>query len=521
MSVQMIRRILNACILEPSGKTRIANLAISRGKITSIKIRFSGQIREQSDYNAEGRLVLPAFIDCHCHLFSLAQSFDEVQLLGSKSIHEMQKRIDTYLRDNQIWSKKGWIFGRGWDQDLFAEKRLPTKNDLDQVVKNVPTIMTRVCGHIAVMNSKALEFFTARVSFDPTDTELLPKDEEGNPNGIVKETALDKCWAVLPRPSIRDLASLFLRSQSQALFYGLVCVHCILDEVDQLEAIRRVDEVGRLKLKLGVFLPIGALGQIEKLKVSQTEKFLKGKKFRVLGFKLFADGSLGARTAALNEDYSDQPGNKGILNYSDNQMIDFAKRVKALHLILATHAIGDRAVEQTLNAYKKAGIKTGDHFRIEHCSIVSSHILVNRFPVILSVQPMFATSDYWLKERIGTSKSKRVGYAFKTLGKVNFLVGGSDSPVESLDPLTGIRAALHNRAYRNESLILAKAIELYTKNAAELSPLTRHSGLIKQGKACDLVVLDTKRVEAITTTRVRDLIIDGRRIDRIISANAC
>jgi predicted amidohydrolase YtcJ len=510
----MIRRILNARILAPSGQTRIANLTISRGKIRSVRRNFNGKIIEQSDFDARGRLLLPAFIDCHCHLFSLAESFEDVKLSGSKSIHEMLNRIRIYQLKSPKWSETCWIFGRGWDQDNFKEKRLPTRNDLDQVVKDVPAIMTRVCGHIAVMNSKALEFFASRGALRSYNNELVPKDKQGKELGIVKETALDSCWAALPHHSIGELRSLFLRSQAEALYYGLVGAHCILDSVDQLEAITRLDDEGQLELKLGILLPISSLNQIENLKQDQRNKLVKGKRFRVLGFKVFADGSLGARTAALNEDYSDQPGNRGILNYSDEHVVDFAKRVKELHLILATHAIGDMAVEQTLRAYKKAGIKRRDGFRIEHCSIVRPQILNEKCCAILSIQPMFASSDYWLKERIGSSKSRRVGYPFKTLSKLNYLVGGSDAPVESLDPLTGIRAATNNKADRNESLSLADAIQIYTVNAAKLSPLTMPSGSIKNGSACDLVVLDTESVESIATARVENLFIDGRKIDR-------
>jgi predicted amidohydrolase YtcJ len=363
------------------------------------------------------------------------------------------------------------------------------------------------------MNSKALEQFAKLGAFESSDKELLPRDERANPLGLVKESALESCWEVIPKLPMEYLQFLFLKAQSEALNFGLVGAHCILDELDQLEAIRTLDKKGQVTLKLGLFLPIKALAFVEQLHKSERKKFLNGAQFRVLGFKLFADGSLGARTAALSDDYSDDQGNRGILNYSDSEIVNIAKRVKVLRLVLATHAIGDRAIEQVLRAYRKAGIEKEHRFRIEHCSIVKPRTFRNYSRAILSIQPMFATSDYWLKNRIGDN-SERVGYPFRTLAKANFLVGGSDAPIESLNPLTGIRAAIYNKADKNESLSLTEAIKIYTLNGAELSSLTASSGSLEEGKTCDLVVLDTDDANFLYNAKVKDLFINGNRIVR-------
>jgi predicted amidohydrolase YtcJ len=506
-------QIRNCNVFTRSGKIRNVNLLISQSKIVSIiEKKYSTEKLDSSNvYEAGGRIVLPAFIDCHCHLFSLAEKDEEVQLYGCRSISEMQERIRSYLNFTPK-ERSTWIFGRGWDQDLFVEKRMPVKEDLDLVSDDTPIVMTRVCGHVAVANSSALDFFRLAGAFRGIAKELLPADVEGHPLGIIKENALNKCRALIPKPSFRKLQRFFLRGQSIALRYGISAVHCILDDLNQFNAIKKLDQKGKVKMKVILFLPIDSLEQIEHFSAKSREKILCGNKIRAIGFKLFADGSLGARTAALNEDYSDDPGNQGILNYSDSQIVDFAKRVKKMGLVLATHAIGDRAVEQVARAYRRAGISSKHQFRIEHCSVIKPRRISSLSEIVLSVQPMFATSDYWLKERIGRDRTKRVGYAFRSLFKKNCLIGGSDAPVESIDPLTGIGAAIENMVDSKESLSLIQAVQMYTLNAAGLSTLTKNSGAIAIGKDCNLVILDAVDYDSIPKSRVVELFIDGKRI---------
>jgi predicted amidohydrolase YtcJ len=508
-------QISNCRTLTNSLGTKVVDLTISGSKIVSVRTKNKKKRREISSsgnvYDAKGNIVLPAFIDCHCHLFSLAEQQEEVELSGSKSVSEMQGRIKEYIKRKKNKSTE-WVFGRGWDQDLFFDKRLPSKEDLDIVEGKVPMVMTRICGHVAVANSPALDFFKKKGAFHGIGEELVPSDHKGNLVGIIKENALTSCWATIPKPRIRDLQRLFLKAQSIALNFGLSGVHCILDDLDQFKAIKKLDENGQVKLKVSLFLPVDTLTIIEEMSANQRRKILIGKNIRTIGFKLFADGSLGARTAALNDDYSDDPGNRGILNYSENEIVDYAARVKRLGLVLATHAIGDRAVEQVVSAYRKAGITSNDRFRIEHCSVVNPKRLFDLSGIVLSVQPMFASSDYWLKDRIGGARADRAAYLFRSLAKETTLVGGSDAPVESINPLTGIAAAVSNKADSSESLSLAQAIRMYTQNAAKQSPLTKSSGSIRNGQTCDLVVLDTDSPNSILKSQVLDLFIDGQRI---------
>jgi predicted amidohydrolase YtcJ len=371
----------------------------------------------------------------------------------------------------------------------------------------------RICGHIAVLNSAALRALEGAGAFRNSDPGTIERDPRGEFSGIVKETALARCWKLLNVKNISELKSDFLAAQKKALGFGISAVHCILSEnwVNELKAIRELDKAGRLVLKTTLFVPVEALDYFER-HTTNGNLILRGKKFAVIGFKLFADGSLGARTAALIHAYNDDRENVGILNYDSEQIVQIAMRVKKLHLKLVAHAIGDRAIEQILVSFRKAGITKSDGFRIEHVSVLNSR-LVSEFGVpTLCIQPTFTRSDYWIRERIGSDKSKRFAYAFKTLSKNSVMVAGSDAPVETLDPLRGIEAALHNSTDPTQSLKLTQSISLYTETAAKISPITKEYGAIKSGKKCDLVVLSNKAPKDLEFSEVDHLFVDGREL---------
>ncbi|MCL4518171.1 MAG: amidohydrolase [Thaumarchaeota archaeon] len=456
------------------------------------------------DIDAGERIVLPGFIDCHSHLFSLAEEQDEVDLRGCRSIQEMQDRISTFL-EQEDKERSEWLFGRGWDQDLFTDRRLPTKEDIDEVAPDAPCVMVRICGHIAVANSKALE----RLEFLKQRSEDLVPRVNGVLTGIVKETALDELWRSVPSLKVNDLAPRLEKVLDAALGFGLIGVHCILSSnwKEEIKAIRLLSKKGKLKIALSLFLPIEALSEVKKMSRIR-KRALSGTNFQVLGFKAFADGSLGAKTAALIEPYSDDSGNCGVLYHSQADLVKIASRVQQLGFILATHAIGDRAIEQVLDAYKEAEIRKKDGFRIEHCSVVNKRFRRKLAGVVVSVQPSFATSDYWIKDRLGSS-SERVPYPLRTLSELTLVVGGSDAPVETLNPIKGIFSAMNN-PIESERLSLKKAVEIYTANAAKLSPLSKNTGKIRVGAEPSFVILDAKSPEEIGNAKVEQVLIRAK-----------
>jgi len=503
-----IEAILNANVLNEEG-LRKRDIICLEGKIIDIRNikERPRRLPKRNILDVEGRIVTPGMIDCHIHFFGVALRKVTIDLSSSKSITEMQRRIKYGISDHS--GKTRWIVGRGWDQDLFEEKRYPNSSDIDAVIASRPALFVRTCGHIGVINSAA-----ARLCGDLTrfSSELVPRSKDGAIKGIVKEAALDYVWKNIPPPSSGLMKRLFLKTQEEALSVGLVGVHCILSEnwEEELEIIRSLDSENRLILKISLFLPVSALGYVEKLKLHKRKRMLQGKNFVTLGFKLFSDGSLGARTASLQRPYADDPENSGILYHQTHYMKEVASSVKKIGMILATHAIGDRAVAQVIRAYKDAGIKSFDGFRIEHCSVVNPAILKELGEVEISVQPSFIVSDYWINSRLGKERAA-LAYPLRTLLhlKKGDLIGGSDSPVESINPITGISAALKNRTC-DESLTLNEAFKLYTSNAASKSSLTISDGDLLVGKSCTVTIFDCKKLDDVCSARVSAVIIDGR-----------
>lgn len=494
------------CNTVSTGGTSLVDLEVKSGKIVSISSSNPKKKLGRLDYDAQSCMVLPGLIDCHAHLFSLAMEEKVVNLRGVKSIKEMQKRIRN--RAHEYGDSLGWVIGRGWEQDAFLEKRMPNAQDLDEVISDAPAIMTRICGHIAVLNTVGIKKVSKEL--ETFNDNLVPKETGRRPTGIVRETALEACLEKVPKLSVPDLKRCFLKVQDRCINVGLCAVHCILSEnwESELACLRDLDNDGKIELKLSLFLPISALDWIEKLEETRRKLVLEGNRFLVLGFKLFADGSLGAKTAALGREYSDDPGNRGHLNYTTAKIRKYAFRAKRLGLVIATHAIGDRAIAQVIRAYKGARVFPRDGFRIEHCSVLTKDILKGIGGTTLCIQPMFSESDYWIQKRLGVS-GDRFAYPFKTLSKIAPLIGGSDAPVESIEPLWAISAAMNNRD-KLESLSLKESLELYSSNAAKASPITRNCGKIAVGRDCDLVILNLKNCNKLRSAKVRAVFLEGR-----------
>jgi predicted amidohydrolase YtcJ len=503
-------QLINAMIMARDGKTRLASIETMNGKIRRVMSQKRTRTVRPNSINAGGNLVLPGFVDCHCHLFALADSERNVILNGSKSIEELQKRIAAFTKSSHP-QMDDWLFGRGWDQDRFEEKRMPSKEDLDILDIDRPIVMVRVCGHIAVMNTLALEWFERAGALKEAAGTTVERDSSGNLTGIVKEGALSRCWNALKTDNLGALMQDFLVAQSRALSYGITAVHCILSEnwQNELKAVKILDRKNRIVIKTSLLLPVEALGNISKMTRPTRDKFLRGRNAKVIGFKLFADGSLGARTAALSLPYSDDPGNSGILNHKDKVIIDSAKRIKRLRLVLAVHVIGDRAVQQVIDCFRTAGVTKRDRFRIEHVSVLTEATVAKLGVPVLCIQPMFASSDYWVKERIGSDRKERFAYPFKTLFKTSRTIAGSDCPVETFDPLKSIKAACFNPVDPGESLDVFQALALYTTTASRESPLTIGTGRVERGYSCDLIVLNRGRLREIFDSAVTHVLING------------
>jgi hypothetical protein len=509
--------ILNANIITLNSKQPKAEaIAIQNGKIIAV-----GSNEEISKYvsketkviDAKNRTVVPGFVDCHVHMTGFGWFLQTLDLRNVRSIKEMQQKLQEHAEKNP---EKSWILGGRWDHEKFVEKRFPTCWDLDKAFADKPVFLVRVCGHLAVVNSKALQQAGITEETVVEGGEIDLDKTTGKPNGILKENALEIISKAIPKPSPKELEDVCLLACRKAVEAGLTGVHWIVDSADEIRIIQKLYSEGKLPLRVYLGIPVDLLDELVNLGLSTGFRSDMVK----IGFvKIFADGSLGARTAALKQPYSDMPKTSGIILWTQKKLNKLVLRAHKAGLQLGVHAIGDRAIEAVLNAYSetlKEFSRENHRHRIEHCSVLNPKLVrrMKRLGVIASVQPHFVVSDFWVVERVGKDRARWV-YPFKTLMREGIIVAsGSDCPAEPVNPLLGIWAAVARKSFAEESLTLEDALRTYTLNAAYASFDESKKGTVEVGKFADLTILsgdlDMVSPEKIKDVAVVMVLVDGK-----------
>jgi hypothetical protein len=509
--------ILDANVLTLNFKQPKAEaLAIQDEKIVAVGSNKQIQryiSKETKVIDAKSRTVVPGLVDCHVHMTSFGMSLEGLNLRNVKSIREMQQKLQGYADENP---EKKWILGGRWDQEKFAEKRYPTRWDLDKAVADKPVFLLRVCGHIGVVNSKALLLasITRETVVEGGQIDLDMTTSE--PNGILRENALELIWKVTPKPTTKELEDACLSACRKAVESGLTGVHWIVNSAEEIGILQRLCSEGKLPLRVYIGIPVELLDEIVNLGL--VTGF--GNDMLKIGFiKILADGSLGACTAALKAPYSDRPETSGIMLYNQKTLNMLVLKAHKACLQLAVHAIGDRAIENVLKAFKNAlqNFPRENHrHRIEHCSVLNPKLIkqMEHLHLIASVQPHFIISDFWVTNRIGDARA-RWTYPFKTLVHEGLIVvSGSDCPVEPINPLLGIWAAMARKSFPEESLALDEALRTYTLNAAYASFDENRKGSIEVGKLADLTILSDNLFnvpgDKIKNIRVEMTIVNGK-----------
>jgi len=456
----------------------------------------------------EGKTIVPGFIDSHLHLLSFGLGMRNVSLSSVRSIDEL-KRI---LKERA--EKSGddeWILGRGWDQDAFIERRYPTRKDLDEAVGPKPCFLTRACGHVAVLSSRALEIAgITRLSADPPGG-VIDRDPYGEPTGVLRESAMGLVHSKVPRPGPETLEACLKDAAQYVLSKGITSVHTNDGQAGfqgTMELYRKVHNAG-IPLRVYWDLPSGFMEDLleTSLRTGSGDDY-----FRIGAVKLFADGSLGGRTAALLEPYSDDPSTSGILVISEEELKERVYLAHASGMQVAIHAIGDRAVKVSLAAVSDAQSRlprTPLRPRLVHTQILSPHLIteMKRVGVVADIQPKFISTDMrWAQERVGFQRM-RSSYAWKTMLRAGVpLAGGSDCPVEPPDPLFGVYCAVTRKDMDgnpeggfspNERVSVEDAIRIFTSGGAYAAFEEQDKGTLEPGKLSDFVVLseDPYRVE--------------------------
>jgi predicted amidohydrolase YtcJ len=487
-------------------------IAIKANKIAAVSSNAQTLKLKTSKTNAidlKGKTVLPGFVDCHIHMRSYAKTLEQTELRDVISIKQLQQRL------RQTAAKKpadAWITARGFDEEKFREKQLPTRLDLDKAVSSRPVFITRVCGHLSVANTKALELANITRNTASIEDGIVEKDPKtGEPTGILLENAQNLVAMVIPKPNVKELLRIYEKACGKAAEKGLTTVHCIINDPQDVSTLCELHRQNKLKLRVRLMIPVEYLDKVDKFAAIENGKIKVG------SIKIFADGSLGARTAALHKPYMDDKTTKGVLMYSQEKFEKLLFKVHEKDYQLAIHAIGDKAIESTLDALEKTlrkKPKKNNRHRIEHASVLNKNLIrrMRKLGIIASVQPHFIVSDFWTVKRLGKRRA-RWTYALKSLVENGVVAcGGSDCPIEPIDPLLGIWAAVARKSFPQEKLTVDEAIRMYTKNAAFASHEEPVKGVIECGKLADLTILaqDPYKIEA---NNIRDIEVDMTIVD--------
>lgn len=463
--------------------------------------------------------VLPGLTDAHAHLVGLGMSLGALDLRGLSSPDAIAQAVGKAAQDST--AREQFVLGRGWDQNRFSPPNFPDRaalKMLDQASAGHPVWLRRIDGHAGWANTAALALAGINGKTAEVSGGRILRDERGEPTGVLVDNAMDLVERVLPRPSGKDLEAAIIRGAGYVVARGLTSVHEMGLGMDAVAAYRRLAEQGRLPLRVYAYAedPIPPkLQQIPHSLAYRAELDRLAQRlgppehsghFTLRGIKLFMDGALGSRGAALEQPYSDDPQNRGLLLTSPFHIELMARWALVHGYQLATHAIGDRAVNLVLDAYRRAGVSADRNarFRIEHVQVVSDEVVAQRqfqsLGVIASMQPQHAPSDApWATQRLGPDRIK-LSYAWRSLlDSGAHLAGGSDFPVEDADPRLALDAAIwKNQPAKpgskppSDALSVGEAIRLFTSDAAYATFAEDRIGKLAVGMLADLTVLEGK-----------------------------
>lgn len=496
-------------------------MAIEKGKIIAVGTNQDvlGRFHSKRKVNARGKMILPGFIDAHCHFTGYATDSWKCDLVGTSSFESV---IDTLW----LYSKKTptqWIYGRGWDQNDWGNKSFPDKKKLDSLFPNRPVFLKRIDGHAALANQTALDLagITSQTKVEGGSVEI----KSNQLTGILVDNAMSLVEQKIPDIPDAMAKNYFNLLQQTCFGYGLTGVHdCGISE-HTVELIDQEQKAGRLKMKIFALLSDSAVYYDRWLKTGPyiTERLHVG------GFKVYADGALGSRGACLLKDYSDQPHFKGFLLSRPDHFKDIALKLKNSKFQMCTHAIGDSGNREILNIY--AAVLKGKNdrrWRIEHAQVVDSadFHLFGDFNIIPSVQPTHATSDmYWAVNRLGQQRLK-YAYAYQQLLQQNgWIALGTDFPVEDINPLKTFFAVVVRKDaggfpdggfQTDNALTREQAIRGMTIWAAQSAFEENEKGSLEVGKAADFIFLDknlmTCDVGDILSAKVLATYLNGEKV---------
>ncbi|GGE27672.1 amidohydrolase [Psychroflexus planctonicus] len=484
-------------------------MAIHQGKILAIGSNedILAQYSSSNHQQKKGQFIYPGLIDAHAHLYNLGMQMQQVNLTGFKSFDEVIQRIQAFQQKNN----KKYIIGRGWDQTKWPSQDFPTKDTLDVLFPDTPIALSRIDGHAMLCNTKALELANIDEETEVSGGAIF-KNEKGELTGVLIDNPMQMVFESFPEVTSQVIEKALTEAEKVALSYGLTTISDAGLSRNVIETIDRLQQEDKMKIRLYAMVSNNAAD----LDYYLSKPPYKTERLNVRSVKVYADGALGSRGAALKEPYSDHEGHFGSMVIGHDEFSKLAKRIAKTEFQMNTHAIGDSANISVLKTYQKLiGNQENRRWRVEHAQVLGnddfSYFSKNILP---SVQPTHATSDmYWAEDRLGSERIKNA-YAYKKLlDQVGILPLGTDFPVEKVSPMLTFYAAVSRQdtnAYPKggfqpqNALSREEALRGMTIWAAYSNFEEDEKGSLESGKFADFIVLNEDLMQ-VDLKKVPDL----------------
>ena len=513
--------------MEKEGE-KFQSLGVKDGKITFLGTDEEAKnVTSKELIDLKGKMMIPGMADAHLHLYAYCQNLTFVDLSKVHNINEMINLMKEKVKN----VKKGdWVKGVNFDQSKWKENRFPTLEEMNSISKDNPVIIKRCCLHAVVANSKALKIAGIGKNYQAGSGGIVELDKDSMPNGILREQSTKVFDDILPDP-LKDIEvqkKIMQDVLNDMSSKGITTIHTYAAKIwqynEDINIYKNFEKEGKLPLRVTV-----CIDELFEPEILTKEKLNNPyRKVQLGAYKIFSDGSMGSRSAALKKPYSDDPQNSGFMLFTQEELNNKILTGYEHGLQPAIHAIGDRAldmtlaaIEYTLKTTKEKGMTDEEQknrlpFRIIHVQMIDDDLLkrMKKLPLVLDIQPIFLCTDlHWIEDRIGKERLKG-SFALKTMEKAGLIqTGGSDCPVETYEPLKGIYAAVTRQDMEGyptegflpeERLSVYEALCMYTKNVPYATGQESVLGTLEIGKFADLTVLE-KNLFKIDKKEIKDI----------------